>query len=238
MPDRPGGRTVEHLVELGKILLVNIVLSGDNAILIGMAGKNLPKEQQAKTIWWGAAGAVLLRLALIGAAVLLLRIPLLQTAGALFLLYIAVKMLVHDEAAGGAERGGPGPRGGAGKTVTFAAAVRTVIAADFVMSLDNVLAIAAIAAGDWLLIVIGVLSSIPVIVWGSAAVMRLLQRFPALMYVGSGVLGYTAGEMLVGDHAAARWLAAAPPALEWALPPAAAAAVIAAGWWMRRRKSA
>lgn len=218
----PGGRTVESLVILGKILLINIVLSGDNAILIGMAGKHLPKEQQAKAVWWGAAGAVVLRIALIGGAVLLLRIPWIQSIGAVFLLYIAIKLLVQD-----------GPREPLRGADSFASAIWTIITADLIMSLDNVLAIAAIADGDWLLIIIGIMTSIPVIVWGSAFVMRLLERFPALVFIGSGVLGYTAGEMILKDQAASRWLPDVP-GLHWTLPIAAAIAVVAAGWWKRK----
>jgi YjbE family integral membrane protein len=215
---------VESLFLIAKIIMVNIVLSGDNAVVIAMASKNLPENQRSKAVWWGAFGAVALRIVLTVAAVFLLQIPMIQLIGSLLLLYIAVKLLVDDE-------GHDDIKGAS----TLGAAVWTIIVADFVMSLDNVLAIAAIAEGNWVLIVIGILISIPLIVWGSTFVMKLLHRYPVLIYIGAGILGYTAGEMFLHDGTVEGWLRAAPPAVEWIVPIAAATAVVAAGIWKKGR---
>ncbi|MFD2612773.1 TerC family protein [Paenibacillus gansuensis] len=169
-------------------MLINIVLSGDNAVVIAMASRNLPSKQQKQAVWWGSAGAVILRLVLTVAAVMLLNVPFIQAAGSLLLFYIAIKLLAdensHDQIKGAS---------------TLYSAVWTIIVADFVMSLDNVLAIAAVAEGDYAMIVLGIGLSIPLIVWGSSVIMKLLHMFPVLTYLGAGILGFTAGEMLVGD---------------------------------------
>jgi len=215
---------VESLFLILKIIMVNIVLSGDNAVVIAMASRNLPANQRSKAVWWGAVGAVVLRIVLTVAAVLLLKIPMIQLLGSLLLMYIAVKLLLDDEGHDDVK-----------SASTLGAAVWTIIVADFVMSLDNVLAIAAIAEGNWLLIVIGILISIPLIVWGSTFVMNLLHKYPLLIYIGAGILGYTAGEMFLKDPTAARWLDAMPHAIHLALPIAAAAGVVAAGLLKKRR---
>ncbi|HZG74334.1 MAG TPA: TerC family protein [Paenibacillus sp.] len=215
---------MESLFLILKIIMVNIVLSGDNAVVIAMASKNLPESQRSKAVWWGAVGAVVLRIVLTVVAVFLLKIPMIQLLGSLLLMYIAVKLLLDDEGHEDVK-----------SASTLGAAVWTIIVADFVMSLDNVLAIAAIAEGNWLLIVIGILISIPLIVWGSTFVMKLLHKYPVLIYIGAGILGYTAGEMFLKDPTAARWLEAMPQAIHWALPIAAAAGVVAAGLLKKRR---
>jgi len=215
---------VESLFLILKIIMVNIVLSGDNAVVIAMASKNLPETQRSKAVWWGAVGAVVLRIVLTVAAVFLLKIPMIQLLGSLLLMYIAIKLLLDDEGHEDVK-----------SAATLGAAVWTIVVADFVMSLDNVLAIAAIADGNWLLIVIGILISIPLIVWGSTFVMKLLHQYPILIYIGAGILGYTAGEMFLKDPTAARWLEAAPHAIHRALPIVAAGAVVAAGLWKKRQ---
>jgi YjbE family integral membrane protein len=214
---------MEGLLLIAKIIMVNIVLSGDNAVVIAMASKNLPEHQRPKAIWWGAFGAVVLRIVLTAAAVALLRIPMIQLFGSLLLLYIAVKLLIDDEGHENVK-----------SASTLGAAVWTIIVADFVMSLDNVLAIAAIAEGDWLLIILGILISIPLIVWGSTFVMRLLHHYPVLVYIGAGILGYTAGEMMLRDPTVEGVLQSAPGYIEWFIPLAATAGVIASGLWKRR----
>jgi YjbE family integral membrane protein len=213
---------VESLFLIAKIIMVNIVLSGDNAVVIAMASKNLPERQRSKAVWWGAFGAVALRIVLTVAAVILLQIPMIQLLGSILLLYIAVKLLLDDESHGNIK--------GAS---TLGAAVWTIIVADFVMSLDNVLAIAAIAKGNWVLIIIGILISIPLIVWGSTFVMKLLHRYPVLIYIGAGILGYTAGEMFLHDGTVEVWLRDAPPAIYWLIPIVAAAGVVGAGIWKK-----
>ncbi|GAB2703113.1 TerC family protein [Paenibacillus thermoaerophilus] len=181
---------LDWLLLFATIMLINIVLSGDNAVVIAMASKNLPAEQRRQAAWWGAFGAVALRLVLTVAAVYLLRIPYIQGIGSVLLLYIAVKLLLDD--------GGDPEK--VKQATTLGAAIGTIILADIVMSLDNVLAIAAAARGDTAVIILGIALSVPIIVWGSTLVSRLLDRFPLLMVLGAAVLGYTAGEMFVSDE--------------------------------------
>ncbi|WP_409341303.1 TerC family protein [Paenibacillus sp. MBLB4367] len=171
-----------------EIMLINIVLSGDNAVVIALASKNLPIEQRKKAIWWGAFGAVGLRLVLTIAAVSLLKVPYIQAAGSFLLMWIAVKLLIEDEGETNVK-----------EATTLGKAVWTIIVADFVMSLDNVLAIAAAAKNDVAVIILGIGLSIPIIVWGSTLVMKLLHKFPVFVFIGAGILGYTAGEMFIGD---------------------------------------
>lgn len=214
---------MDSLITILEIIMINIVLSGDNAVVIAMASQQLPEKQRNAAVWWGAFGAVALRIVLTATAVALLAVPYIQLAGALLLMYIAVKLLKDDS-------GHSKIRGAA----TLASAVWTIIVADFVMSLDNVLAVAAIAEGDWILLGIGILISIPLIVWGSAFVMKLLQSYPLLVYIGSGILGFTAGEMVVEDEQVALWLTGLPFLL-WVIPILGAAVVVAAGLWKRGR---
>jgi YjbE family integral membrane protein len=171
-----------------QIMLINLVLSGDNAIVIALASRNLPKEDRRRAIWWGAFGAVMLRIALTVIAVTLLGMPYIKIGGGLLLLYIAVKLLMDG-----------GGHNEVREAATLPKAVVIIIAADFIMSLDNVLAVAAAADNNFNAVIIGIALSIPLIIWGSSLVTRLLQRFPILVQIGAAILGYTAGEMLVTD---------------------------------------
>jgi YjbE family integral membrane protein len=179
---------VDEIILFLQIILINMVLSGDNAVVIAMASKNLPLEQRTKAIWWGSLGAVFLRLILTAAAVYLLSIPYIQAVGAVLLLYIAIKLLLD-------EKGHEVSR----EVYSFSAVVWTIIAADFVMSLDNVLAIAAIAQGNIAILILGIALSLPLIIWGSTLIMRLLQEYPVLVFLGAAILGYTAGEMFIHE---------------------------------------
>ncbi|MBP1999192.1 YjbE family integral membrane protein [Paenibacillus shirakamiensis] len=179
---------MDTLVLLGEILMVNLVLSGDNAVVIAMASKNLPVHQRKKAVWLGAMGAVILRLILTWIAVVLLKVPYIQAAGGILLLIIAFKLLLEHSAESKVQ--------GAS---TLWKAVQTILAADFIMSLDNVLAIAALANGDVAILVIGIVLSIPIVVWGSNIIANWLQRFPFLVYAGAGILGLTAGKMMLHD---------------------------------------
>jgi YjbE family integral membrane protein len=211
--------SLEHLLLLSEILIINLVLSGDNAVVIAMASKNLPLKQRKRAVWWGALGAVLLRCVLTWVAVLLLKIPFIHAAGGVLLAAIAVKLLLpqeeHSRVAGAS---------------SLWKAVQTILAADFIMSLDNVLAIAALAEGDVSILVIGIAISIPIVVWGSNLIADWLQRLPILVYAGAGILGYTAGDMLLQDPQLGPALAAAAPALARAVPAGTAAVVIMFGW--------
>jgi YjbE family integral membrane protein len=171
-----------------KIMLINIILSGDNAIVIAMASRNLPKHQRKLAVFWGAFGAIVLRILLTLVAIQLLAIPFLTAVGGLLLVWVALKLMVHEEDHSDIQA-----------TAHLSNVVMTIIIADFVMSLDNVIAITAVAKGDLLLITSGLILSIPLIIWGSGFILRVLERFPAFIYVGAGILGFTAGEMFITD---------------------------------------
>lgn len=180
--------TSDWFVALLSIIIIDLVLAGDNAIVIGLAARNLEKSQQKKVIWLGTAGAIIIRVAATFAVVWLLKIPGLLLAGGLILLWIAYKLLV-DEKDHGEIKAAP----------SLWAAIRTIIIADAVMGLDNVLAIAGASHGNFELIVIGLLISVPIVVWGSMLIIQLIDRFPWVLYIGSGVLAYTASKMIVDE---------------------------------------
>lgn len=182
---------MDSLITFIQIVLINLLLSGDNAIVIAMASQQLPEKQRERAIWWGAFAAIALRCMLTFVAIQLLHIPFVQAVGALLLFYIAVKLLA--DASG--QDGGHSVR----KATTLGQAVWTIVTADFIMSLDNVLAIAAVAGGDVVLILLGIGLSIPIIIWGSHLLGSLLHKFPWLAYVGSALLAYAAGDMLMQD---------------------------------------
>lgn len=181
--------TMETLLVFLEIVMINLLLSGDNAIVIAMAGRRLPASQRRRAVWWGAVAAIVLRCLLTLGAITLLHIPFLQTAGAIMLLVIALQLLLDNK-----EKSAHTPAAS-----TLAGAIWTIVVADFVMSLDNVLAVAAVANGDTVMLIIGIVMSIPIIIWGSSFIMRVLDRFPGLLYLGGGLLGYTAAEMILGD---------------------------------------
>ncbi|MEK4662472.1 TerC family protein [Priestia sp. FSL H7-0729] len=203
---------------LTEILMINLVLSGDNAVVIALASKDLPPLQRKKAVWWGAFGAVLLRCVLTFVAVLLLGVPFIQAAGGLLLLWIAVKLLLQND-----------DEVHIREASTTWKAIQTILIADFVMSLDNVLAIAALADGDLALIVIGIAISIPIVVWGSGLIVGLLKRFPILVFAGSGILAFTAGEMVMKDPKLGEWLGGMASEVHTLLPVAMACLVVAVG---------
>ena len=182
-------------VTLSQIIMINIVLSGDNAVVIALASRSLPQKQQKQAILFGSFGAIVLRVVLTYFAVLLLGLPFLKLAGAVLLAWIGIKMLVPDD--GEEEIDG---------SAYLWAAIKTIIVADFIMSLDNVLGVAAAAKGSVVLLVIGLGISIPIIVYGSTLVLKLMTRFPVIVTIGGGVLGWVAGEMLVSDPALKPWI--------------------------------
>lgn len=207
---------LDYLVLFLQIVLINIVLSGDNAVVIAMASKNLPPEQRKKAIWWGTFGAIALRLVLTVIAVAILQIAYIQAIGSLLLFWIAVKLLVEDDGSTHVAQ-----------AATLGKAVTTIIMADLVMSLDNVLAIAAKAQGNLTIMILGIGLSIPIIIWGSTLVMRLLHRYPVLVFLGAGILGFTAGEMLLNDRKLGGYLDHGM--LHWTLPIALALLVVLIG---------
>ncbi|MDU4961563.1 MAG: TerC family protein [Sporomusaceae bacterium] len=180
--------SVPFLSSLLSIIVIDLVLAGDNALVIGMAARNIPPAQQKTAIFWGTAGAVVIRALATLVVVWLLRIPGLQAAGGIALLVIAYKIMAESKQAEQIEA-----------APTVGGAIRTIIIADAAMGLDNVIAVAGAAQGDFLLVVAGLAFSVPVVVWGSSLFIRLLDRFPALIYAGGGVLAWTAGKMLVSE---------------------------------------
>ncbi|WP_038200381.1 TerC family protein [Xenophilus azovorans] len=185
----------EFWVALGQIIIIDILLGGDNAVVIALACRKLPPAQRTKGIIFGTAGAIVLRVILIAFAMTLLNIPFLKFVGAILLVWIGVKLLAPDEDGHGDIQGSD----------RLLAAIKTIIVADLVMSVDNVIAIAGAAqnAGDhsMLLVVLGLLISIPIIVWGSQLVIKLMERFPLIITLGGMLLGWIAGGMLVTDPA-------------------------------------
>ncbi|UQZ32909.1 hypothetical protein C2I18_04650 [Paenibacillus sp. PK3_47] len=218
---------MESLLLLGKILMINLVLSGDNAMVIAMASKNLPEKHRKTAVWWGAAGAVALRCILTFAAVLLLKIPYIEAGGGILLLWIAFKLLLEEEEEVRVEEGS-----------TVWKSVRTILLADFVMSLDNVLAIAGLAKGDLALIIIGIALSIPIVVWGSGIIVGLLHRFPVLVFIGAYILAYTAGEMLLQDAKFGAVISFLLPSIHALLPLLLGILVVLSGAVKRRLVSA
>jgi YjbE family integral membrane protein len=201
------------------IIIIDLTLAGDNALVIALAVRNLPKRQQFLGRIWGTAGAVGLRLAFIAIAAQLLRIPFLQLVGGLLLLWIAFKLVHHETGAEGHVRQGGSLR----------EAVWIIIVADAIMSLDNVLAVAAASDGDMRLVVFGIALSIPIVVWGSGLLATLMNRFIWIIWIGGGILGYVAGEMIMKDKGFG-WIDHSSPVVQW-LPMVPAVIIFVLGWW-------
>ncbi len=191
-----------------EIIVINILLSGDNAVVIALACRNLPPHQRRWGVVWGAGGAILLRIVLTFFAISLLDLPWLKIVGGLLLLWIGVKLIADD--------GGEGHQVAASNQLF--SAVRTIVVADLVMSLDNVIGVAAAAKGSLVLLVFGLVVSIPLVIVGSQLIMKAIERFPMLVIAGGGLLGYVAGEMAVTDNAVSGWIEAHAHWLHWALP--------------------
>ncbi|AIQ25523.1 TerC family protein [Paenibacillus sp. NPDC058367] len=217
---------MESLLLLGEILMINLVLSGDNAMVIAMASKDLPEKHRKIAVWWGAAGAVILRCLLTFVAVLLLKIPYIQAGGGILLLWIAFKLLLEEE-----------EDLRVAETSSVWKSIRTILVADFIMSLDNVLAIAGLAKGDLALIVIGIALSIPIVVWGSGLIVGWLHRFPILVFIGAYILAFTAGDMMLQDAKLGTMLSFLLPSTHSILPIALGILVVVTGAIKRRTTS-
>jgi len=187
--------TSQFWLGLGAIIWVNIILSGDNAVVIALAARSLPAKQQKLAIFWGAAAAVVLRIVLTIVAVELLKLPYLKLIGGVLLFWIAVKLLVPEDDGDGDVK----------SSDHLIGAIKTILIADLVMSLDNVIAVAAVAKGSFVLLVLGLLISIPLVVYGATMLMKLMDRYPVIITVGAALIGYVAGEMLVTDPVAIEW---------------------------------
>jgi YjbE family integral membrane protein len=211
------------------IILIDLVLAGDNAIVIALAARNLPKEHQRKAIIWGTVGAIVVRSAMTLVVVWLLRIPGLMAVGGIALMWIAYKLIAEEES-GDEEHGG-------GAT-TFWGAMKTIIIADAVMGIDNVLGVAGAAQGSFDLVVIGLLISIPIVVFGSTLILKLVEKYPAIMYIGAGVLAFTAGKMVVNEKLLADWFKGPETShtlAYWGFVLATIVVVLALGWLHNRR---
>lgn len=213
-----------------QIIAIDIMLGGDNAVVIALACRRLPEAQRRLGIFWGVVGAIGLRVVLIFFALQLLAIPYLKVVGALLLLWIGVKLLLPEH--------GDDAHGNVEGATTLAGAIKTIIVADAVMSVDNVIAVAGAAKGDIGLVVFGILVSIPIVVWGSRIVLRLMDRFPVVITFGGALLGWIAGDMLVTDVAVKPFLEAAPRGHTYMAAAAGAVLVVIIGTLLKRRAEA
>ena len=207
------------------IIWINIILSGDNAVVIALAARSLPEHQQKKAVFWGAGAAVIMRIILTIAAVELLKLPYLKLIGGALLLWIAVKLLIpEDDGDDGIE-----------SSSNLWGAIKTILIADLVMSLDNVIGVAAAAKGSIVLLVLGLLISIPLVIFGATMLMRLMERFPVIITIGAGILGWVAGEMAATDPVLKDWVNANAAWLHWAAPAAGVVFVVLLGKWLAAR---
>lgn len=209
-----------------QIIAIDIVLGGDNAVVIALACRRLPEQQRKLGIFWGVFGAILLRVVMIFFALSLLTMPYLKIVGAVLLVWIGIKLLQ------------PEPEGAheIDASTTLVGAIKTIIVADAVMSLDNVIAIAGAAKDDIGLVIFGLVVSVPIIVWGSQMVMKVMDRYPVTIAIGAGLLGWIAGDMAVTDVVTKEWVSTQAKYLQWIAPASVALLVIVAGKLLAARK--
>jgi YjbE family integral membrane protein len=206
------------LTALLKIIGVNVILSGDNAVVIALAARSLKPRQQKQAIFYGSGAAIVLRILLTLFAVALLTLPYLKLVGSVLLLWIGVKLLAPEDGGDDIEA-----------SDNMLTAVKTILIADLVMSLDNVIAVAAAAGDDWRLLIIGLGISIPLVIFGATLLLKLMERWPVIITIGAGLLGFVAGEMAWEDHAIAGFTARYPEMVKYAIAGAGAIFVVAAG---------
>ena len=211
--------TTQFWVGLMTIIWVNIILSGDNAVVIALAARSLPPKQQKAAVLWGSGAAVVMRIILTIVAVEILKWPYLKLIGAVLLLWIAVKLLVPEDDAGD----------GIESSSNLITAIKTILIADLVMSLDNVIGVAAAAKGSMVLLILGLLISIPLVIFGATILMRLMERFPIIITLGAAILGWVAGEMAATDPILAEWVNDNASYLHWVAPAAGALLVVVLG---------
>ena len=220
-----------------KIIGVNVILSGDNAVVIALAARSLPPAQQKKAVFWGAGAAIVLRILLTLFAVALLTLPWLKLVGSLLLFWIGVKLLIPEDGDADIQA-----------SEHLLTAIKTILIADLVMSLDNVIAVAAAAAGSVVLLILGLAISIPLVVFGATLLIKLMERFPVIITAGAGLIGWVAGEMLVADLALKGWFTSLGVQykddhplvggyeLEWIAAAVGFVIVVALGKWLANRK--
>ena len=219
-------QSTDFWIGLIKIVWINIILSGDNAVVIALAARSLPPAQQKKAVLIGSGAAVVLRIALTVVAARLLALPYLQIVGGL-LLYIGFQLLSDEEEGEGESK----------EYGSMFAAVRTILIADLVMSLDNVIAVAAAAQGNNTLLILGLAISIPLVIFGSTLMIRLMERFPIIVMLGAALFGWVGGETIAGD-VSLQGVVSANPWLHYVAAALGAALVVLAGRWMQRRAHA
>jgi YjbE family integral membrane protein len=219
--------TPQFWVAVTEIFLVNMLLSGDNAVVIALACRNLSPRARRLGVFWGVVAAIVLRIVLTLFAMSLLAYPYVKLVGGALLVWIGVRLIAQDD---GADRE-------VKASDRLLPAIWTIIVADLVMSLDNVMAVAAAAKGDVQLMVFGLVVSIPIVVVGAQIIMRLTGRYPILVIGGGGLLGYIAGDMAVDDPVVRPWFAANASVVANIAPVVAFAAVVAAGLWLTRRRA-
>jgi len=217
--------SVQFLMALGSIVILDLVLAGDNAVVIAMASRNLPEAIRKKAIYIGTAGAIIIRLLMTLLAVWILTVPFLQAIGGLVLIPIAIKLLKPDKKEEEIET-----------KDNFWAAIKTIIIADAAMGIDNVLAIAGVAAGDFLLVILGILISVPIVVWGSQIIGVWMQKQPLLIYIGAGILAWTAGAMILHDKIVGGYLNVVLGGNGYLIPAVVTVAVLARGYFLARAK--
>lgn len=209
------------------IIIIDLVLAGDNAIVIALAARKLPEHLQMRAIVWGTGGAIAVRVLMTLIVVQLLKIPGLMLAGGMLLVWIAYKLLAGD--------GDEGDHVGGTQITGFWSAIRTIIVADAVMGLDNVLGVAGAAHGSMLLVVLGLLISIPIMVWGSTMILKMVDRYPAIVYIGAGVLAWTAAKMILHEPLVVSRIAGMPW-VNWLLYAVVIGGVLGAGRLRNRRQ--
>ena len=215
-------------VALLQIIGINIVLSGDNAVVIALAARSLPPKQQKAAVLWGSGAAVVMRIILTIVAVEMLKWPYLKLIGAVLLLWIAVKLLMPEHE--GEEE--------INTSDNLIAAIKTILIADLVMSLDNVIGVAAAAKDSLTLLILGLAISIPLVVFGSTILLKLMGRFPIIITIGAALLGWVAGEMAATDPLVKEWVNANMHWLHWVAPAAGAVLVVVTGKWLAARAAA
>ena len=211
--------TAQFWTGLLTIIWVNIILSGDNAVVIALAARSLQPRQQTQAVIWGAGAAVVLRIILTIVAVELLKLPSLKLIGGALLLWIAVKLLVPED----------GGEGDIESSDNLWSAIKTILIADLVMSLDNVIAVAAAAKGSIVLLILGLATSIPLVIFGATMLMKLMERWPIIITLGAAILGWVAGEMAVTDPVTAQWVDDHAKYLHWVAPAVGALVVVVIG---------
>ena len=214
-------------VGLVKIIWINIILSGDNAVVIALAARSLPPEQQKKAIAFGSGAAVVLRIVLTVVAAKLLELSFLQIIGGCLLLWIGLQLLTGGDEDESASKG----------TGSMMTAIRTILIADLVMSLDNVIAVAAAAQGNMVLLILGLAISIPLVIFGSTLMIKLMERFPVIVILGAGLIGWVGGETIMNDKLLHGFVEA-NPALHYLAAAAGAALVVGLGLWLQKRSAA